>query len=40
LHSQITKEIGMDKLKVGWGIRAKRFKERIRNREESIVEQS
>jgi len=35
----ITREIGMDKLKIGWEIRAKRFEERIRNREESIVEQ-
>jgi len=29
----------MDKLKIGWGIRAKRFEERIRNREGSLVEQ-
>jgi len=27
------REIGMDKLKIDWGIRAKRFEERIRNRE-------
>jgi len=35
----ITREIGMDKLKIGWGTRAKRFEKRIRNREGSIVEQ-
>jgi len=35
----ITREIGMDKLKIKWGIRAKKFEERIRNKEGSIVEQ-
>jgi len=29
----------MDKLKIGWSIRAKRYEDRIRNREGSIVKQ-
>jgi len=33
----ITREIGMDKLKIGWSIGAKRFEERTRNREGSLV---
>jgi len=33
----ITREIGMNKLKIGWGIRT-RFEEKIKNREGSIVE--
>jgi len=28
----------MDKLKIGWGIRVKRFEERVKNRERSLVE--
>jgi len=35
----ITKKTGMDKLKIKWEIRAKRFEKKIRNRERSIVEQ-
>jgi len=34
----ITRELGMDKLKIGWGIRVKRFEERVKNREGSLVE--
>jgi len=34
----ITRELGMDKLKIGWGIRVKRFEKRIKNREGSLVE--
>jgi len=35
----ITRKIDMNKLKIGWGIRTKRFEERVRNREGNIVEQ-
>jgi len=34
----ITTELGMDKLKIGWGIRLQRFEERIKNRVGSLVE--
>jgi len=34
----ITWELGMDKLKIGWGIRVKRFEEKIKNREGNLVE--
>jgi len=27
----------MDKLKIGWGIRVKRFEERVKNREGSLM---
>lgn len=33
----ITRELGMVKLKVGWGIRTIRFKDRIRNKEEGSL---
>jgi len=33
----ITRELGMDKLKIGWEIRVKRFEERVKNREGSLV---
>jgi len=35
----ITREIDMNKLRVSWSIRTKRFEDRIRNREESIIKQ-
>jgi len=35
----ITREIGMNKLRIGWSIRVKRFEERIKNREGSIIKQ-
>jgi len=33
----IIREFGMDKLRVDWGIRARRFEERIRKSEEKII---
>jgi len=35
----VTREVEMAKLRVGWRIRTKRFEERIRNREGSIIKQ-
>jgi len=37
LRYVITREFGVDKLRVGWGIRAKRFEERIKKSEETII---
>jgi len=32
----ITRKVGMDKLRLGWSIRAKRFEERIRSEGNTI----
>lgn len=33
----ISRELGMDKLKIGWGLRARKFEERMEIKEESLI---